>query len=221
MEVKKNTEKFTAKQIVALLGIVAMLVLIIGFDVNIGLAALLVAAVLLIFHVADDGACIKAMPWNTIVMVLGVGALLSIVNQMGGIDLLTNALSNMMNSKTATPIMGLSAGLLSLVSSALGVVYPTMMPMCIDLGSSIGVNAAAMMSSVAAAGALSGISPMSTGGALIIAAITGDKNIEMTKEKENKIFVQLLIIAAVSLILLLIVSALFYTPIAKLLCPGA
>ena len=95
------------------------------------------------------------------------------------------------------------------------------MPMCIDLGFSIGVNAAAMMSSVAAAGALSGISPMSTGGALIIAAITGDKNIEMTKEKENKIFVQLLIIAAVSLILLLIVSAVFYTPIAKLLCPGA
>lgn len=154
-------------------------------------------------------------------MVLGVGALLSIVNQMGGIDLLTNALSSMMNSKTATPIIGLSAGLLSLVSSALGVVYPTMMPMCIDLGSSIGVNAAAMMSSVAAAGAISGISPMSTGGALIIAAITGDKKMKVTKEQENKVFVQLLIIAAVSLILLLIVAALFYTPVAKLLCPGA
>ncbi len=221
MIIEKNTEKFTVKQIVALLGIVAMLVLIIGFDVNIGLAALMVAAVLLIFHVADDSACIKSMPWSTIVMVLGVGALLSIVNQMGGIDLLTNALSSMMNSKTATPIIGLSAGLLSLVSSALGVVYPTMMPMCIDLGSSIGVNAAAMMSSVAAAGAISGISPMSTGGALIIAAITGDKKMKVTKEQENKVFVQLLIIAAVSLILLLIVAALFYTPVAKLLCPGA
>lgn len=215
----KTAEKFNAKQIIALLSIVAMLALIIFGGINIGLAAFLVAAVLLIFHVADDGVCIKAIPWNTIVMVLGVGALLSIVNQMGGISLLSSGLEKLMNSATATPIMGISAGLLSLVSSALGVVYPTMMPMCVDLGASIGVNPAALMSSVAAAGALSGISPMSTGGALIIAAIAGDKNIQLTKEKENKIFVQLLIIAAVSLLLLIVVSALFFNPIANLFSP--
>lgn len=215
----KQIEKFNAKQIIALLSIVAMLALIIFGGVNIGLAAFLVAAVLLIFHVADDGVCIKAIPWNTIVMVLGVGALLSIVNQMGGISLLSSGLEKLMNSATATPIMGVSAGLLSLVSSALGVVYPTMMPMCVDLGASIGVNPAALMSSVAAAGALSGISPMSTGGALIIAAIAGDKNIQLTKEKENKIFVQLLIIAAVSLLLLIVVSALLFNPIANLFSP--
>lgn len=215
----KTAEKFNAKQIIALLSIVAMLALIIFGGINIGLAAFLVAAVLLIFHVADDGVCIKAIPWNTIVMVLGVGALLSIVNQMGGISLLSSGLEKLMNSATATPIMGISAGLLSLVSSALGVVYPTMMPMCVDLGASIGVNPAALMSSVAAAGALSGISPMSTGGALIIAAIAGDKNIQLTKEKENKIFVQLLIIAAVSLLLLIVVSVLFFNPIANLFSP--
>ena len=214
---KKEIEKFSVKQIIALLSIVAMLALIIFGGVNIGLAAFLVAAVLLIFHVADDGACIKMIPWNTIVMVLGVGALLSIVNKMGGISLLSGGLEKLMNAATATPIMGVSAGLLSLVSSALGVVYPTMMPMCVDLGVSIGVNPAALMSSVAAAGALSGISPMSTGGALIIAAIAGDKNVNLTKEAENKIFVQLLIIAAVSLALLVVVSALLYNPIANLL----
>ena len=212
-----GSEKFTVKQLVALAAIVALLILIIGFDVNIGCAAYLVAAILLVFHIADDGPCIKAMPWSTIIMVLGVGALLSVVNTMGGIDLISNALSSIMNTSTCAAVMGLSAGALSLVSSALGVVYPTMMPMCIDVAEQLGnIDPAGMMSAVAAAGALSGISPMSTGGALIIAAIAGDKSSNLTKEDENKYFVQLLIIASLSLILLLLVAMIFYNPITSL-----
>lgn len=218
----KRAEKFSGKQIVALLGILVMLFLIVYAKVNLGLAALSVAAVLLVFHVADDSKCIKAIPWNTIILVLGVGALLSIVAQAGGIALLSGGLSKIMNSGTATPLMSLSAGLLSLVSSALGVVYPTMMPMCIDIAKQIGgVNPAALMSAVAAAGAASGISPMSTGGALIIAAIAGENRINLTKEDENKLFVQLLIISMLTLVLLFAVSWLFYGPVADVLSPSA
>ena len=217
----KRAEKFSGKQIVALLSILAMLFLIVYAKVNLGLAALSVAAVLLVFHVADDSKCIKAIPWNTIILVLGVGALLSIVAQAGGIALLSGGLSKIMNSGTATPLMSLSAGLLSLVSSALGVVYPTMMPMCIDIAKQIGgVNPAALMSAVAAAGAASGISPMSTGGALIIAAIAGENRINLTKEDENKLFVQLLIISMLTLVLLFAVSWLFYGPVANVFSPS-
>ena len=199
-----------------------MLFLIVYAKVNLGLAALSVAAVLLVFHVADDSKCIKAIPWNTIILVLGVGALLSIVAQAGGIALLSGGLGKIMNSSTATPLMSLSAGLLSLVSSALGVVYPTMMPMCIDIAKQIGgVNPAALMSAVAAAGAASGISPMSTGGALIIAAIVGEERINLTKEDENKLFVQLLIISMLTLVLLFVVSWLFYGPVANVFSPSA
>lgn len=55
----KSLEKFNGKQTVALLSIVVMLVLIIFVKVNIGLAAMLVAGLLLIFHVANDSVCIK------------------------------------------------------------------------------------------------------------------------------------------------------------------
>lgn len=213
-------EKFTPRQVVALLSILAMLFLIIVAGVNIGLAAFLVATALLLFHVADDAECIKAIPWSTVVMVLGVGALLSIVAKTGGIKLLNDALASLMTSSTAAPFMGLSAGLLSLVSSALGVVYPTMMPMCVELANQVGgVNPAALMSAVAAGGALSGISPMSTGGALILAAIFGEGAIPYSKEAENGVFVQLLVAAAANLVLLLIVSALFYNSIANVFCP--
>ena len=166
----RDLEKFNGKQIASLCGILAMLVLIIFCNVSIGLSAFFVAAVLLLFHVAEDGACLKSLPWGTIVMVLAVGSLLNIVNKMGGIDLMSNALAKIMTKGTATPFMGISAALLSLVSSALGVVYPTMMPMCADIAAQVGgVNPVALMAAVGAGGSLSGISPLSTGGALILA----------------------------------------------------
>lgn len=210
-------EKFNHKQIIALGGIVLMMVLLIFFDVNIGLAAFSVAGLLFLFGVADDGKAIKALPWSTIVMVLAVGAMLNIVDEMGGIDLLSAGMSAIMTKSTATPIMGMSAGLLSFVSSALGVVYPTMMPMCADIAAEVGgVNPVALMAAVGAGGSLAGISPLSTGGALAMAAL-GTAIPNLSKEEENRRFVQLFVMAAIALLTLTICCAVFYNPVAALL----
>lgn len=196
MEIMAVTEKFTSNQLKALGAIVLMLVLIIFGKVNIGLAALSCAAILLFFRVADDASCIKAMPWNTILMVLFVGALLRVVDKMGGISLMRDALASIMSPSTAASLTGFSAGLLSLVSSALSVVYPTMMPICVDLANQIGgTHPVALMSAVAEGGALAGTSPMSTGGALILAALGGELKKEFTKEYQNKVFAQLLLVS--------------------------
>lgn len=210
-------EKFNHKQIIALGGIVLMMVLLIFFDVNIGLAAFSVAGLLFLFGIADDGKAIKALPWSTIVMVLAVGAMLNIVDEMGGIDLLSAGMSAIMTKSTATPIMGMSAGLLSFVSSALGVVYPTMMPMCADIAAEVGgVNPVALMAAVGAGGSLAGISPLSTGGALAMAAL-GTAIPNLSKEEENRRFVQLFVMAAIALLTLTVCCAVFYNPVAALL----
>lgn len=210
-------EKFNHKQIIALGGIVLMMVLLIFFDVNIGLAAFSVAGLLFLLGIADDGKAIKALPWSTIVMVLAVGAMLNIVDEMGGIDLLSAGMSAIMTKSTATPIMGMSAGLLSFVSSALGVVYPTMMPMCADIAAEVGgVNPVALMAAVGAGGSLAGISPLSTGGALAKAAL-GTAIPNLSKEEENRRFVQLFVMAAIALLTLTICCAVFYNPVAALL----
>lgn len=221
MEIMAVTEKFTSNQLKALGAIVLMLVLIIFGKVNIGLAALSCAAILLFFRVADDASCIKAMPWNTILMVLFVGALLRVVDKMGGISLMRDALASIMSPSTAASLTGFSAGLLSLVSSALSVVYPTMMPICVDLANQIGgTHPVALMSAVAEGGALAGgTSPMSTGGALILAALGGELKKEFTKEYQNKVFAQLLLVSGINLVVLLICAFIFYGPIAQLICP--
>lgn len=218
--IKVESEKFSTKQIAALLSIFIMLVMIIGFKVNIGIAALFMAVILLLFEIAEDGKVIKAMPWTTIMMVIGVGVLLAIVDKVGAIKLLNNSLASVMNKSTATPIMTLSSGLLSFVSSALGVVYPTMMPVAISLSSKVGVNAAALISAVGIGGSASGISPISTGGALIIAAIATALGAKYTKEDQNRDFVKLLGLAALGLVISVVTSALFYVPVANMLNVG-
>lgn len=213
----KNIEKFNVKQIISLISILVMIAFIIFFDMNVGLAAFSVSAILLLFNIAEDGECIKAIPWSTIVMVLGVGAMMTIVDAAGGIDLMSNALSSLMNSKTATPIMSISAGLMSMVSSALAVVYPTMMPMCVDIAKSVGgVDPLALIAAVGVGGSLAGVSPLSTGGALILAAMGSSKK-DFNKEEQNKVFVQLFIMSAVGLLVIAVVSVLFFNGIAHIM----
>lgn len=214
---KNSLPKFNSKQIIALCGVLLMMILLIFCNVNIGIAAFGVAALLFLLGVADDAKAIKALPWGTIVMVLSVGALLDIVNAMGGIDLMSQGMSAIMTKSTATPIMGISAGLLSLVSSALGVVYPTMMPMCAGIAEQVGgVNPVALMAAVGAGGSLAGISPLSTGGALAMAAL-GTAIPNLSKEEENRRFIQLFILAGIALLTLAICCAVFYNLVAALL----
>lgn len=211
---------FTKNQILSLLGIPLMLILMIAFKINIGLAAFFVSALLVLSGVAKDGEALKALPWSTIIMVVAVGALLSVVNKVGGIKLMSAAISSIMTSSTAVPLMGISAGLLSLVSSALAVVYPTMMPMCADIASQVGgVSPVALMAAVGSGGSVAGISPMSTGGALILAAL-GSNLENFTSSQQAKVFVKLLIFSGGSLVLLAIISGLVFGPIVDILYHG-
>lgn len=211
---------FTKNQILSLLGIPLMLILMIAFKINIGLAAFFVSALLVLCGVAKDGEALKALPWSTIIMVVAVGALLSVVNKVGGIKLMSTAISSIMTSSTAVPLMGISAGLLSLVSSALAVVYPTMMPMCADIAAQVGgVSPVALMAAVGSGGSVAGISPMSTGGALILAAL-GTNLDNFTSTQQAKVFVKLLVFSGGSLVLLAIISGLAFGPIVDILYHG-
>lgn len=98
------------------------------FKRNVGLISFAVAVVLLLLNVADEKVVIKGVPWSTLLMVTGIGMLMNIVSDVGGVALMSNGLASIMTPKTAVAIQGFSAGILSWFSSAIGVVWPTMVP---------------------------------------------------------------------------------------------
>ena len=117
-----ESDKFELKHVITLVGIVVVAALSTIFNINIGLISFAVALVLLLLGFADEGAAVKAIPWNTLIMITGVGVLISLVTDLGGIDLLSDGLRLLMGEKTAAAIITVLAGVMSWVSSASGVV---------------------------------------------------------------------------------------------------
>ena len=207
LEVEKK--KATPKQLIALAAIVVLLVMVVLFGFDVGLTSFIIAAILFVFNVVDDRSALKAVPWGTIVMILGVGTLMKVIQNAGGIDLLCNLLSGVMSSATVAPFTGITAGIMSLVSSGLGVVYPTLIPMASDLVASAGGGQpVAVIAAIVAGGSLAGFSPMSTCGALTLSAM-GSFKPDMTKEEQNKSFIQLFVIAMCLILWVGISAAIF------------
>lgn len=185
-----ESDKFKIEHICTLLGIVAVAVLSTVFNINIGLISFAVAVVLLIAGFADEGAAIKAIPWNTLLMITGVGVLISLVTDLGGIELLSDLLSKLMGKWTAAAIMTVLAGVMSWVSSASGVVMPTLIPTVPALVASIpGVSPIALVVGVCIGANAAAFSPLSSCGGLMLAAYSGSSI--ATTEGRNKMFARL------------------------------
>jgi di/tricarboxylate transporter len=165
-------ERLNGHQILtlALIGILVLGVIIGGF--NIGMAAFAGAVLLSLVRAADDQEAIKGMPWSTILMVCGVTVLISLLEKTGGMELFTGLLSSVATQATIIPFMAIAIGVVSAYSSTSGVVLPAFLPtvpgIIDDLG---GGSALALASTMNVAGHLVDVSPLSTLGALCVAAI--------------------------------------------------
>jgi len=139
---------------------------------NIGMAAFTGAVLLSLVRAADDHEAIKGMPWSTILMVCGVTVLIGLLEKTGGMELFTGLLSNVATQATIIPFIALTVGLVSAYSSTSGVVLPVFLPtvpgLIEDLG---GGSALALASTMNVAGHLVDVSPLSTMGALCVAAV--------------------------------------------------
>jgi len=115
-----------------------MIISVIMFKVNVGLMAFAVGTILVLLGAGDEKKAISKIPWNVILLVLGVGVLMNIVSLSGGIILMAEGMTKIMTAKTAPSIMAVSASVMSFFSSGLGVVFPTLIPTSSIIADSLG-----------------------------------------------------------------------------------
>ncbi len=196
-----NEEKapaFTAKQWITLAGI-ALVAVMAFLGINVGLAAICVAVVLSLLRCADEGAALKKVSWGTLLMITGVGILISLVSELGGIDLLCNGLQKLVGSNTASAVMNLLAGVMSWFSSASGVVMPTLIPTVPALAASFsGGNAVVITVALCIGAHVAALSPLSSCGGLMLAAYSSSG--EVTARDRNRMFLQLFAMSAGGLV---------------------
>lgn len=211
LDVKDNEigkEKFNSKQIISLIGLAGLIIGVLVFDLNVGLLSFLIGSVLIAIGVGNEQQSIKSIPWNVILMVLGVGILMNIVVVSGGIDIMSKALQSIMNQRTASAIMTAVAGIMSFFSLGLGVVFPTLIPTASSIASSIGgVNPVELVAAVVVGGTITGYSPISTTGSLLMAAVLQEDKYK-DKYNEKTMFVQLFVVAIAGLVISSLVALL-------------
>jgi di/tricarboxylate transporter len=170
----ETAEPMDARHWLTAAGIVAFIVPVAFFKVNVGMAALIVATTLVLLRTVDESKAIARMPWGVILMVTGVTVLIAMLRETEGLALITSGIANLSTPTTIEPIVGFGAGLISVYSSTSGVVLPAFLPMVPDLALRLGgVDPLPIALSMNVAASLVDLSSLSTGGALFIAGAAG------------------------------------------------
>lgn len=208
-EIKLETGKLTVKHWITLAGFLVMVVSIMAFGKDSGLIGLMISVFLILIGVVDEKTAFKTLPWNTIMMVTGVGMLMNIVIGSGGIDILTNLIAGLTTPATVGGVSAMTASIMSWFSSTLGVVVPTLTPTVGDLAREVGgnVTAVGLLSCMLIGSSSACFSPASSVGGMILSSVTGDEKLKNTID-ENKTFVLLFVwsiaMAIVSAVLALV-----------------
>ncbi len=164
--------------------ITALLIGVLFFGVNVGMGAFAGAVILAIARAADHKEAVKRMPWSVIVMMSGVTVLIALMERTGGLDLFTSALARLATPGTITGVIAFVTGLISVYSSTSGVVLPAFLPTIPGLIERLGGgDPLAIAASMNIGAHLVDLSPLSTTGALCIAAIASGENVRSVFNK--------------------------------------
>jgi len=167
----EDTSEMSTQHWLTTTGIVVLIVAVVGFSMEVGMAAIIIAAVLLLLGTVDESKAIKNMPWGVILMVTGVTVLISMLRETQGLDLITTGIATVSSAATVEAIVAFAAGFISVYSSTSGVVLPAFLPMVPSLAQQLGgISELNIAWSMAVSASLVDLSSLSTVGALFMAS---------------------------------------------------
>jgi di/tricarboxylate transporter len=141
--------------------------------VPIGPSAFAAAALLVLARAANETDAVRRMPWAAILMVTGMTLLVALVEATRGIELFTALLARLATPATVNGVIAFVTGLISTYSSTSAVVLPTFLPMAPGLVQQVGGgDPLAVALSINVGASLVDVSPLSTLGALCVAAVS-------------------------------------------------
>lgn len=155
----------------------------------------------IIFKAGDEKKAIAGVPWKTIIMVCGMGMLISVASEAGAMSYLSDYVGRSFSASALPYVMAIVAAVMSLFSSTMGVVVPTLYPLIFAICAASGANPVILFSVVPIAATSAGNSPFSLQGGLVQSALDND-------EERNRMFISLIVVAVVLTVLTLALTAL-------------
>jgi di/tricarboxylate transporter len=162
---------FDRRQKITGLVILLWVVGVLGFKLNLGLSAFAAVILLIALRAAEERQTIARVPWTIVLMVCGVSVLVAVLEQTGGMDLFTSLLAKLASPASINGVIAFITGAISTWSSTSGVVLPAFLPTVPKLVAQVGGgDPLAVALSINVGSSLVDVSPLSTLGALCVAA---------------------------------------------------
>ena len=163
----------TRPQVLTLVFLLAWIIGVLVFKLNIGLSAVAVVTLLVLLRATDETQSLKKVPWGVIVMVCGVSLLIALLEKTGGMDHFTALIARVASPTTINGVIAFITGVISTYSSTSGVVLPAFLPIAPKLVEQIGGgDPLAIALSINVGSSIVDVSPLSTLGALCIATVS-------------------------------------------------
>ncbi|BFM79512.1 SLC13 family permease [Acinetobacter baumannii] len=147
--------------------------------IDIAFLAITFSLISLLMKLADEKKVIALVPWGTLIMICGVGMLIALGVKLGIITTLSEWLANNVPVWVIPVLLCLISAIMSVFSSTLGVVAPTLFPIVPALALTSGLNPLVLFICIVVGAQSTAISPFSSGGSLIMASAPTD--IDKTK----------------------------------------
>ena len=149
---------------------------IVLFKANLAFSAFAAGVALILLRAGDEKAAIARMPWGILLMVCGVATLVALVQANGGTELFSALIARVAGAESIYGVIAFATGLISTYSSTSGVVLPVFLPMVPSLATATGATEPlAIALSINVGSSLVDVSPLSTLGALCVAALGKDE----------------------------------------------
>lgn len=166
----------------------AEVITFVNSKMDVGLVAIVFSAIALFLKLASQKDVIAKVPWNTIIMICGVGMLINVAIEAGTIDLLASWAGSSLPVWLIPIAFSIVGAIMSFFSSTLGVVCPALFPLVPGLAASTGISPLVLFTCIIIGAQSSAISPFSSGGSLIMGSCTSE-------EERNAMFPRLLFLA--------------------------
>lgn len=120
-------------------------------------------------HLGDDKRVLtKYVPWQVIALIGAMGMLIGTAKELGLTEALCAALSQTVPAAFLAPLLALIGGLMSIFTSAIGVVIPTLYTLVPELSLTYQISPVPLFTAVFVAATITGSSPLSTTGGMAL-----------------------------------------------------
>jgi hypothetical protein len=166
-------QPLTAYQVATIVALAVMVVLVIGFKLNIGVVSLTLGAVLAVLQPREGVAALGHVSWSVVVLIVGVLTYIAMLQRAGTVDWVSSGISAISVPLLAALLLFYVSGLVSSLASSAGVIS-AVIALAVPFLQSGDVNVPGFVAALGISATIVDISPFSTNGALLLANVNVD-----------------------------------------------